>query len=200
MLIALLLSLAVDIPVANYARLGNQPRWISELLENAEPFGHGYGTALIIIAVLVLDPDRRRFVPQLLAGSLGAGIVANLVKLLVIRIRPRDLEVLPATVWETFGGLFSMVDGNRSQSFPSAHTATAVGLAVMLSASYPRGRWFFTAMAILVGMQRIHCSAHFPSDVFAGAVVGWIVAVLCLLTQAEPSQPQIPTDPASVET
>lgn len=180
MLVAVLVSLAIDLPVADYARTGKQPRWVSELLENAEPFGHGIGTALIVIAVLVLDPVRRRTPLPLLAGSLGAGLVANLAKLLVIRFRPRDIEVLPETVWSTFGGLWSLSGGNGSQSFPSAHTATAVGLAVMLSAYYPRGRWFFTMMAILVGMQRIHCSAHFPSDVFAGAIVGWVVAVTSL--------------------
>ncbi|MFO1046099.1 MAG: phosphatase PAP2 family protein [Planctomycetaceae bacterium] len=180
MLVAVLVSLAIDLPVAEYARTGKQPRWVSELLENAEPFGHGIGTTLIVIAVLALDPVRRRSPLPLLAGSLGAGMVANLAKLLVIRIRPREIEVLPETVWLTFGGMWSISGGNGSQSFPSAHTATAVGLAVMLSDYYPRGRWFFTMMAVLVGMQRIQCSAHFPSDVFAGAIVGWIVAVATL--------------------
>ena len=176
----MLVSLAIDLPVAEYARSGKQPRWVSELLENAEPFGHGIGTTLIVIAVLALDPVRRRSPLPLLAGSLGAGMVANLAKLLVIRVRPREIEVLPETVWLTFGGMWSISGGNASQSFPSAHTATAVGLAVMLSDYYPRGRWFFTMMAVLVGMQRIQCSAHFPSDVFAGAIVGWIVAVVTL--------------------
>lgn len=180
MLIAVLVSLAIDLPVADFARTGKQPRWVSELLENAEPFGHGIGTTLIVIAVLVLDPVRRRTPLPLLAGSLGAGMVANLAKLFVIRFRPRDIEVLPETVWSTFGGMWSLSAGNSSQSFPSGHTATAVGLAVMLSAYYPRGRWFFTVMAILVGMQRIQCCAHFPSDVFAGAILGWVVAVASL--------------------
>ena len=183
LLIAVLVSLAIDLPVAGYARQTNHPRWLSELLENAEPFGHGYGCTLIVIAVFVLDPARRKYFPHLLAGSLGAGVAANAVKLLVIRLRPRDIEVLPENVWSTFGGLWSMSQGNSSQSFPSAHTAVAVGLAVMLSALYPRGRWFFTIIAILVGMQRVQCSAHFPSDVFAGAIVGWCVATGCLILQ-----------------
>ena len=56
----------------------------------------------------------------------------------------------------------------------------AVGLAVMLSSLFPRGRVLFSVMAILVGMQRIVVSAHFPSDVFAGAAVGWLVAKVCV--------------------
>ena len=181
LLVAALMALAIDLPVAAWAKRGNQPRWVSELLENAETFGHGIGVTLIVIAVFTLDPGRRRLFPQLLGGSIGAGLAANVLKLVVIRFRPRDIEVLPETVGATFGGFWSYSTGGDSQSFPSAHTSTAVGLAVMLSAFYPRGRWYFTSLAILVGIQRIHTSAHFPSDVFGGAVVGWCVAHACLM-------------------
>ena len=181
LLVAVLVSLAIDVPVAALARQGNHPRWLSELLENAETFGHGIGATFIVIAVFVLDPAHRRLFPQLLAGSLGAGLVANMFKLFVIRFRPHTIEILPESVWSTFGGMWSLAAGNGSQSFPSAHTSTAVGLAVMLSDFYPRGRWYFTLLAILVGMQRIQVAAHFPSDVFAGAIVGWCTATACLI-------------------
>lgn len=191
LLVAVLLSFAIDLPVAGIARQGTHPRWISELLENAEPFGHGIGATLIVIGVFILDPLRRRFIGPLLAGSLGAGLMANVAKLAVIRSRPRSIDRLPETVWSTFGGLWSGSAGNGAQSFPSAHTATAVGLAVMLSAFYPRGRWYFTGLAILVGLQRIQCSAHFPSDVFAGAIVGWCTATGCLILSARRAEDMI---------
>ena len=184
LLVAVLISLAIDVPIAAIARQGNHPRWLSEVLENAETFGHGIGATFILIAVFVLDPAHRRLFPLLLAGSLGAGLVANLIKLFVIRFRPHTIEALPESVWSTFGGMWSLSAGNGSQSFPSAHTSTAVGLAVMLSEFYPRGRWYFTVLAILVGMQRIQVAAHFPSDVFAGAIVGWCTATGCLILQS----------------
>ena len=55
--------------------------------------------------------------------------------------------------------------------FPSAHAATAVGLAIALGVLYPRGRWLFIAFAFLAGLQRIEAQAHFASDVLAGAAV-----------------------------
>ncbi|MBC8115904.1 MAG: phosphatase PAP2 family protein, partial [Candidatus Saccharimonas sp.] len=58
---------------------------------------------------------------------------------------------------------------------------TAVGLAVVLAAWYPRGRWLFATLAVLVGMNRMQCLAHFPSDVFSGAALGWIVGSCCVL-------------------
>jgi membrane-associated phospholipid phosphatase len=181
MLIAVLVSLAIDVPIAGYAKAGKHPRWLAELLENVETFGHGIGATLIVIGVLILDVSRRRSALPLLGGSLGAGLTANFLKLIVIRYRPRGLSAFPETVWATFGGWWSGASGNDLQSFPSAHSATAVGLAMMLSAYYPRGRWYFTLLAILVGMQRVQVSAHYPSDVFAGAIVGWCVASACLL-------------------
>jgi membrane-associated phospholipid phosphatase len=181
MLLAVLVSLAIDVPVAGYAKEGKHPRWFAELLENVETFGHGIGATLIVIGVLILDVPRRRSALQLLGGSLGAGLTANLLKVIVIRYRPRGLATFPETVWATFGGWWSGTSGNDLQSFPSAHSATAVGLAMMLSAYYPRGRWYFTLLAVLVGMQRVQVSAHYPSDVFAGAIVGWCVASACLL-------------------
>lgn len=180
LLIAVLLSLAIDVPIAAYAKDGKHPRWFAELLENVETFGHGIGATMIVIGVLTLDTKIRRCPLPLLAGSLGAGLMAGVVKVMVIRYRPRGLTVFPDTVWATFGGWWSGSKGNDLQSFPSAHTATAVGLAVMLSAYYPRGRWYFTMLAVLVGMQRVQVSAHYPSDVFAGAIVGWCVATLAL--------------------
>ena len=184
LLVALLTAFAVDLPVAAFCRPTGAPRssvlrFIDEFLENAETFGHGSGVAMIVTGVFVLDPRRRKEFPLLLAGSYGAGLVASILKLTVVRTRPRSLPILPDTVWSTFGGFFSTAQGNETQSFPSGHTSTAVGLAMMLSAFYPRGRWYFTGLAILVGVQRIHTESHFPSDVFAGAIVGWSMATVC---------------------
>lgn len=185
---ATVISLAIDLPVAAVAKAGNHPRWVSELLENAEPFGHGIGATLIVIGIYALDGARRRDFPRLLAGSIGAGLVANVLKLFVVRTRPRDITTLPESIWQTFGGLWSAGQGNGAQSFPSAHTATAVGLAVMLSHRHPQARWYFASMATLVAVQRVQCSAHFPSDVFAGALVGWCTAMACLKLNANDAE------------
>jgi undecaprenyl-diphosphatase len=58
------------------------------------------------------------------------------------------------------------------QSFPSAHTATATGLAIACAKLYPRASWFFVLLVCLCGLQRLESSAHFLSDVLAGAALG----------------------------
>ena len=181
LLLAAAASLSFDIRVASYFKYENHSKLLAELLGNAEPFGHGMGAGVVIVAVLLLDSAKRRRLGWLVGGSLGAGALASASKLLVARSRPRAFELLNGNVWETFLGWLPDKTHTGIQSFPSAHTVTAVGLAVVLSAWYPRGRWLFTTLAVLVGMHRLQCLAHFPSDVFAGAALGWMVGSGCVL-------------------
>ena len=84
-------------------------------------------------------------------------------------------------VAESFGRWFPLLgEGSAGQSFPSAHTATAVGLAIALSWLYPRGRWMFATLALLVACQRIESGYHFASDTIFGAAVGLFIAIACL--------------------
>ncbi|MDD5673474.1 MAG: phosphatase PAP2 family protein [Chitinivibrionales bacterium] len=61
------------------------------------------------------------------------------------------------------------------QSFPSGHTNTAFGAALLLTCLF--GGWFWVSflVAALVGYSRIYLGVHFPLDVFAGAVVGMAI-------------------------
>jgi len=189
--VASVLAMSIDIRIASVFKNGlpKSFRSLGEFLEICEAFGHGYGVTLILIAVVVLDPLKWKCLPWLISGSLGSGMIANILKLSVHRIRPRDFDFTQATVWDTFSR--ESVGVKEMQSMPSAHTATAVGLAVMLSTIYPRGRWYFAVLAVLVGMQRIATSAHFPSDVCAGAAVGCLFGMVsCALMKSRFGQKQ----------
>jgi membrane-associated phospholipid phosphatase len=181
LILAGLASLSIDIPVAAIVKekllSESMDRLLRDALENCETFGHGFGATLIIVAVAILAPQYRWDLPWVVSGSLGAGVVANLFKLCIRRIRPVHFDLSSGTVWNTFDRSFNTEGGMHS--FPSAHTATAVGLAVMLASLFPRGKWYFAVLAFLVGLQRIVSSAHFPSDVCAGAAVGWLVGTAC---------------------
>jgi membrane-associated phospholipid phosphatase len=109
--------------------------------------------------------------------SLGAGMAANGLKLLVARWRPRQFD-FAGTVQDTFGRVLAFgAGGSAQQSFPSAHAATAVGLTIALSWLYPRGRWLFAALAVLVVCQRVESGAHYLSDALVGLAIGWVVAM-----------------------
>lgn len=174
-------ALTVDVPVARWAMGREYSRVVTELMNLAEVFGHGVGVAVVLVTVYTLDPARRRNLPRAVLTVVAAGCGANLLKLLIARSRPRETDLLHVESWQTFAGWLSWGHGGSGwQSFPSAHTATAVGLSLVLAWFYPQGRRLFALFAVAVGVQRVLCSAHYPSDALAGAAVGWFCAVAVL--------------------
>jgi membrane-associated phospholipid phosphatase len=61
---------------------------------------------------------------------------------------------------------------NTFQSFPSGHTAGAFALATVLADRHPRQKWLYYTLATGVAFARVRKSAHYPSDVLAGAGLG----------------------------
>lgn len=61
-------------------------------------------------------------------------------------------------------------------SFPSGHATTSFALAFAVSALWPRLRALMIAYAVIICCSRLLLLAHHPSDVVAGALLGWIVS------------------------
>ena len=182
-----LAALAVDMPVSSAGRglLGTSP--CSHLWELCELFGDGLGAMLIVLVIFLVYKAGRRLVPRVMICALGAGLAANVVKLVVVRARPRAFD-LGEGVLQSFHGLrlgVAMHDSgavwdSSLQSFPSGHAATAAGLAVGLAWLFPRARLVVVVLTALVMCQRIVVGAHFLSDTLAGAAVGCVLAACCL--------------------
>ena len=174
-------AFAVDLPVARSFLTPALFKYRSHL-NIFEVFGHGIGALLIVWAIYLLDPGRRWAIPRVLACALAAGGAADLLKFMILRVRPYKIP-FPPTVWKSFHQWFPFMSGTSVEhSFPSAHTATAVGLAAALIWLYPRGRPLFIVLAVLVGCQRIVSGCHYTSDVLIGAAAGCFVSVWFLHT------------------
>lgn len=173
-------ALAIDLPVLRWVQQKPYPKVLKELFDIAETFGHTWGVVLITTTLVIAQPARwREVIGAGLCGVLS-GLGGTLSKLTVARSRPLhlhfDLASAEATVWDTFGRWWPLgAGGSAEQSFASGHTASAVGFAVALGALFPRLRWWFYVLAILVGLHRVEVQAHFPSDVFAGGCIGWLI-------------------------
>jgi undecaprenyl-diphosphatase len=149
------------------------------LLESIDPLIDFFsnGLTLVIIACILyvigkLSNKRLNEAGKILCvGFLTAGIVTQILKHLIGRARPRLTDKL------IFIGptLKSGYD-----SFPSGHTAVAFCFAYILSTHFPRYRSIFYIVALIFGFERAEESAHFLSDILAGALVGLIAGKILM--------------------
>ena len=158
------------------------PGDFNRVIEIGEIFSHGFGAILALVLVWQLAPHlRHRLAP--LAGCLFLpGIAVQGIKLIIARKRPMVFEdQLPTSIADSWFGIFpdwQIGSEYAYQSFPSAHAATAVAMAIGLTWLMPRGRYVFTGMAILGTMQRIVSGAHWLSDVVAGGTIAFVVCFI----------------------
>ena len=183
------LALFFDLPVAGWFRTHRLPGDLARLVDFSEVFAHGLGAAVVLGITVSLDPllrqvrqlaAARRDVIRLCLAAYAGGLVVDVIKAIVIRVRPRSCDLTAMTsAFDTFGAAAAnLVPGIPAEgglqksvefmSFPSGHAAVAAGLATALAWKYPHGRWIFGALAACAAFQRVASSAHFPSDVAWG--------------------------------
>ncbi len=173
-----LAALWLDMSVSHYFLAKPWRGDLAKMVTLCEAFGYAGTVAFILLAAVLLDRRGWRVLPRLATASYGAGLLADLIKLPIGRHRPLDEKFVAETAWQTFTNWDGHQHIHLTQSFPSAHTATATGLACGLAFFYPRGRWLFIVLALLTGLQRMHAGEHYLSDVLAGAAVGTFVGML----------------------
>jgi undecaprenyl-diphosphatase len=82
-------------------------------------------------------------------------------------------------------GVEAIVPPNiQAGSFPSSHTAVAIGIAMALAfANVPIGVAAFI-MALLVAFGRIAAGMHFPTDIIGGVAVGALAFIIVRIVHA----------------
>ncbi|MEK6803793.1 MAG: phosphatase PAP2 family protein [Nitrospirota bacterium] len=161
----------IDIPILWFLRSHNLSA-LQSLGDLGEKLGNG-GT-LITISVLLLAAGyvlKRQALTRVALDSLLAhgavAILVNGLKHIIGRPRPR---LTHSGGWQWWPSLDSGLD-----SFPSGHTSATVAVVTVLARALPRFRWLPFALAAWVGASRVWRGSHFPGDVVAGMVLGFVV-------------------------
>ncbi|MFD5097478.1 phosphatase PAP2 family protein [Streptomyces albidochromogenes] len=126
--------------------------------------------AFAVVMTATGGHKERRAAVAGVAGMLTAQLIGNGgCKQLYERRRP-PADMIPHDDVE---------DRPESSSFPSGHTAAAVGFTAAVASTSP---WWGLAAAVpatMVAVERVHSGAHYPSDVAVGAAIGltsaWLV-------------------------
>jgi membrane-associated phospholipid phosphatase len=101
---------------------------------------------------------------------LAVGIVSQLLKHLIGRPRPRFAHADEFTLGP------SMETG--LDSFPSGHAINSFSAAAVVTWFFPQWRAPLLLTAGLISISRVVRGSHFPTDIFAGAILGWLVGSL----------------------
>ena len=193
------LFFTVDIPVASWFQKHRLSGDLARLFDFSEVFAHGLGAAAVLAVAISLDPflrqagrvpAARQAITRLVLAAFAGGLLVDLIKGVVTRVRPRaaDLTAVGSALG-TFGHGAAASDlagggliGKSADlmSFPSGHAAVAAGLATALTWRYPHGLAIFATLAASAAAQRVVSSAHYPSDVAFGAAIGVAAAAVCL--------------------
>lgn len=129
------------------------------------------GAFAIIIGVVTLWARPRRFAWYLV--ELGATmLIARYVLIPLIRLFVQSLRPYAALDFVPF------IDPVHEFSFPSGHTAVLTALAFVAWSIRPAVGAALLLGAVVVGIARVYAGVHWPIDIFGGAVVGALSALI----------------------
>ena len=137
----------------------------------------GVPSAFLVVGYFRHDSYTQK--TALLAGEAYAdsAIVDVVMKMTTRRLRPSDIAP-NGNFSDTFFNSHKGFSGT-STSFPSGHAAAAFSIATVFAHRYRQYRWVpwvTYGVAATIGFSRLTTQAHFPSDVFLGAVLGYSIA------------------------
>jgi undecaprenyl-diphosphatase len=175
--------LFLDAPAHQFA--SGLPAWLIDDAYEITDFGRSgwilvpLGALIIIIALVAsrgLDAVSRALLAAVVVRlgfvfiAVGLpGIVSTLSKRWIGRVRP---SAAGPFAYEPFSWR------PEYASFPSGHATTAFAALVAFGLVFPRTRPVLWLYALLVAASRVIVSAHYPSDVIAGAAFGAFGALL----------------------
>ncbi len=165
--------------------------WMRKTSPYISNFGSWYGVSVIGAFTglgLVMHNQKALETSYLAAESfLTSGLWVRALKMLAGRERPSAKNIYShesgGEWWGPMVEFSSKRNGGRSVSsfdaFPSGHTASAFSIATVFANQYsstPVVPIISYSLASLVGIARIIDDTHWASDVFVGAVIGYLTS------------------------
>jgi undecaprenyl-diphosphatase len=176
----------LDAPAVTAAQ--RAPEWLIVTFEYITVFGKSVWFLLPIVLALALiaclsTPLLARMVRGVVAAlavrlgflffAIGLpGLVFTIAKRLVGRARPFVEGTAGPLIYRPLGW------NVEYSSLPSGHAVDAFAAAMAIGTLWPRARPVMWTYAVIIAVSRVVLTAHFPSDVMVGGLVGVLGALL----------------------
>lgn len=167
---------SIDAYVSTLFSHVNHDSLVKQIAHFVSTFGKGHW---YIVPALVGYVIFKRNMPHLsksllfiFTTTVVSGVIVNILKVIFARPRPELFfnEQIFSFQWFQIDRLFS--------SFPSAHSTTAIGAWLAIVLVIPsKFRWFFIIPGIFIAFSRVILTAHYISDILAGAYLGAMVTL-----------------------
>ena len=116
--------------------------------------------------VLLFFKKHRKVGLLVIIGVLIGALIGNLIlKNAVARPRPSWIDTSVAL----------LISNPDDFSFPSGHTLSSTIAATILTLSNKKFGYFAIPLAVIMAFSRLYLFVHFPTDIFAGAVIGLVI-------------------------
>ncbi len=151
---------------------GPRPHWLDNFMWLATQLGSGLTS--LVVAIVVSAQGYRRLALEVVLGTLTLWLLVEIIKAFAERSRPFTAYSVTRIVgWRA-----------RGMSFPSGHTAQAFFIVSVLVHHFElglRGSVPLYGAAGLVALTRMYVGAHYPRDVIAGGLLGFVWGILAVL-------------------
>ena len=140
------------------------------LVENVKYRNNKGHICLKTFIIDAVNKTKNSYAFYVFVSVVSASLIAQVLKVIIGRARPIFYEALNMT------GFFPFTADWAFNSMPSGHTTASFAGLVMLGLLAPKIKWFTWTLAVIIGVSRVCCGAHWPTDVILGAFIGMLVA------------------------
>jgi undecaprenyl-diphosphatase len=149
----------------------NHNRLIRAWFRMISRLGDGVFWYTLMAAILIVEQGEGLTpVLHMLAAGLTGTLIYKWLKAKTHRPRPYQVR---QDVWVVGKPLDHF-------SFPSGHTLHAVAFGLVALFYYPVLAFLLIPFIVMVAMSRVILGLHYPSDVLAGAAIGYVIAQISI--------------------
>lgn len=180
----------IDNEIDDWAKVQKRKHnWVNKTSPFITEFGGNYGILSVVAfgSLSAVFKNEKGVQTSLLASQamITSGVWVHIIKQFTGRERPEADYLNSKSEGGKWYGPFVQYDqdlpvkkpGSSFDSFPSGHTATAFSIATVFASQYKDSRFIPVisySLASLVGVSRLTEHKHWASDVFAGAILGYV--------------------------